>query len=227
MTIYHSIARTTMVHNLDLDTLRDTQIEDGQTAEVDDYARDARGRYLLKEHRLPHLIVAIHVQINHITPARDKKTLEDYAVLGRTRQELTNIMYAYRQLCSHSSRYPYLLRMPLNRILIGRKPRAVLRMDCLYISKTGGHLLVIIDTFSRKRDLKHSLSEDARTAMEGSLKWHSNFVLIMDNGSHFANQVMQYAIHALRGRHEFSIPFAPFTNGSCENRNRHVLRILR
>ena len=69
--------------------------------------------------------------------------------------------------------------------------------------------------------------------MEGLLEWHSNFVLadpsilITDNGSHFANQVMQYAVHALRGRHEFSIPFAPFTNGSCENRNRHVVRILR
>ena len=87
--------------------------------------------------------------------------------------------------------------MPLNRILIGRKLRAALPMDHLYISKTGGHLLVTIDTFSRKTYLKHTLSEDARTAVEGSLEWHSNFVLagnfmlITDNDSHFADHVMQ------------------------------------
>ena len=84
-------------------------------------------------------------------------------------------------------------------------------MDYLYISKTRGHLLVIIDTFSRKTFLKHNMKEDARTAVEGLLEWHSNFVLVenfiivTDHGSHFSNQIMQYAVHALRGRHEFSI----------------------
>ena len=62
------------------------------------------------------------------------------------------------------------MRMPLNRILIGRRSRSVLRMDYLYISKTGGHLLVIIDTFSRKTFLKHTMNEDARTAVEGLLE---------------------------------------------------------
>ena len=76
-------------------------------------------------------------------------------------------------------------------------------MDYLYISKTGGHLLVIIDTFSRKTFLKHNMNEDARTAVEGLLEWHNNFVLaenfiiVTDHDSHFSNQIMQYAVHAL------------------------------
>ena len=48
--------------------------------------------------------------------------------------------------------------------------------------------MVIIDTFSRITYLKHTLLEDARTAVEGLLEWHSNFVLA---DSYFANQVMQ------------------------------------
>ena len=133
----------------------------------------------------------------------------------------------YRQPWLHCARYPHLLRIPLNRFLIGRRPRNVLRMDYLYVSKTGGHLLSIIDTFSRKTYLKHTMNEACL------LKWHSHFVLtenfitITDHGLHFSNQVMQYAVHALRGKHEFSITFAPWTNCSCENWNWDILRILR
>ena len=106
-------------------------------------------------------------------------------------------------------------------------------MDYSYISKSGGHLLVTIDTISRKTFLKHMMNKDARTAVKGLLESHSNFILeenfiiVTDHGSHFSNQIMQYAVHALRGRHEFSIIFVPWTNGSCESRDRHNLRILR
>ena len=63
-------------------------------------------------------------------------------------------------------------------MLIGRKPQALLRMDHLYIIKTGGHLFVIKDTFSRKRISTHTLSEVTRTSVvEGLLELHSNFVL--------------------------------------------------
>ena len=43
--------------------------------------------------------MAIHVQNNHVGSARDEETLNEYAVIGRTREELNKIMYAYRQLC--------------------------------------------------------------------------------------------------------------------------------
>ena len=51
---------------LDLDTLKDIQVADGQISESADYAKDSRGRYILMPHRLPHLLVAIHVQNNHV-----------------------------------------------------------------------------------------------------------------------------------------------------------------
>ena len=215
------------------DVLLDFQVQDGyiEQSEINLY-RDRKGRVMMKEHRLPHLIIGIHVQNNHVGVEQDLRVLRRFHIEGKTVAETSEVMVNYRQLCLHCARYPHLLRMPLNKTLIGRRPRKVLRMDYLSVNKAG-HLLVIIDTFSRKTFLKHCEKEDAYSAAEGLLEWHAHyvlsehFILITDNGSHFANELMKELVPKLRGRHEFSIPFAPWTNGSCENRNRMVLRILR
>jgi len=217
-----------------VDAIRDMQLEDGLISEPDqELKRDNKNRILLSEKRLAHLIVAIHVQNRHVGYARDLEVLGDYHVIGKTRAELKKLLYAYRNLCLHCQRYPHILRQPLNKIVMGRRPRAVLRMDYLFISKQSGHILVIIDTFSRKTFLKHTLSEDAKTAVQGLMEWNAafglaeNFLLVTDRGSHFANELMAYAVPAFRGKHEMAIPYAPWTNGSVENRNKNILRILR
>ena len=218
---------------LDYTTLRDIQIKDGLlTPTDDDLYKDDDGRIHVKEKRLPHLIVAIHVQNHHVGLAMDLQVLSQFSVEGKTRAELTEIMRNYRTLCLHCARYPYMVRMPFNKTLIGRRPRAVLRMDYLTVNKSG-NILVILDTFSRKTFLKYAKHEDAETAAKGILEWNAhyglaaNFILLTDNGAHFANKLMARLIPLLRGKHEFTVPFAPWTNGSCENRNRSVLRILR
>ena len=218
---------------LDNDALHQFQVQDGQLkSSATELRRDNQGRIMLKDHRLPHLVIAIHVQNHHMGLAEDLRVLRGFSVEGRTREDLNMTMKNYRNICLHCARYPHLLRIPLNKILVGRQPRAVLRMDFLSINKAG-HLLVIIDTFSRKTYLKHTLKEDARTAVEGLLEWHAhyvladNFIVITDNGSHFANDFMKELTKKLRGRHDFAVPFAPWTNGSCENRNKTILRILR
>ena len=218
---------------LSQDVLLDFQVQDGyiDQSEINLY-RDEKGRIMMKEHRLAHLIIGIHVQNNHVGVEQDLRVLRRFHVEGKAIAELNEIMINYRHLCLHCARYPHLLRIPLNKTLIGRKPRAVLRMDYLSVNKAG-HLLVIIDTFSRKTFLKHTMKEDVFSAAEGLLEWHAHyvlsehFILITDNGSHFANELMKELVPKLRGRHEFSVPFAPWTNGSCENRNRMILRILR
>ena len=218
---------------LSQDVLLDFQVQDGYIDQSEiNLCRDEKGRIMMKEHRLAHLIIGIHVQNNHVGVEQDLRVLRRFHVEGKAIAELNEIMINYRHLCLHCARYPHLLRIPLNKTLIGRKPRAVLRMDYLSVNKAG-HLLVIIDTFSRKTFLKHTMKEDAFSAAEGLLEWHAHyvlsehFILITDNGSHFANELMKELVPKLRGRHEFSVPFAPWTNGSCENRNRMILRILR
>ncbi|MCG8318173.1 MAG: transposase family protein [Cytophagales bacterium] len=217
-----------------VDTVRDMQVEDGFISEDDEeLKRDGANRILLTEKRLPHLIVAIHIQNQHVGYGKDLEVLEEYQIIGRTRADLKRIMYAYRHLCLHCTRYPHILRQPLHKILMGRKPRTVLRMDYLFVSKEAGHLLVIVDTFSRKTYLKHTLSEDAKTAVMGLMEWNAafglveNFILVTDKGSHFANELMAYAVPAFKGKHEMCVPYSPWTNGSVENRNKNLLRILR
>ena len=106
-------------------------------------------------------------------------------------------------------------------------------MDYLFVSKEAGHLLVIVDTFSRKTYLKYTLSEDAKTAVMGLMEWNAafglaeNFILVTDKGSHFANELMAYAVPAFKGKHEMWVPYSPWTNRSVENRNKNILRILR
>ena len=69
---------------------------DGQISESDDYAKDSRGKYILIPHRLLHLLVAIHVHNDYVGYARDEETLADYAIVGVSRKELEEYMYAYR-----------------------------------------------------------------------------------------------------------------------------------
>ena len=76
---------------LDLDTLKDIQVAGGHISESNNYSKDAKRRYLLMPHRLLHLLVAIHVQNNHVGYARDKQTLADYAIVGHVQEGIKRV----------------------------------------------------------------------------------------------------------------------------------------
>ena len=142
-----------------VDTVRDMQVKHGLISEDDEeLKRDGANRILLTVERLPHSIVAIHMQNEHVGYAKDLEVLEvpdNWPNESRPQR----IMYAYRNLCLHCQRYPHILRQSLHKILMGRKPRTVFIMDYLFVSKEPGHLLGVVNTFSRKNFIKHTRSE--------------------------------------------------------------------
>jgi len=195
-------------------------------------SRDSKSRVLLPEKAIPHLLVSTHISNFHQRLEVDLRSLAKYSIRNCSQAKLKNHMKNFRAMCLHCQRRPYLLRTPLNSTITGRKPRAVLRMDFLKINEAGG-ILVIIDTFTRKTFLRHCTHQTAEEAVRGLLDWHSvfqfgiDFLLITDNGAHFANRLMKSLFQELRGNHTFSVAFAPWTNGSVENRNTVIIKALR
>jgi len=191
------------------------------------------GRIILPYTAIPHLMASVHVQNFHGSEEQDLISLRRYVVIWRNQYiSLKKYLKAYRRTCLHCQRRPYLLRTPFNKTLMGKSPRDVIRMDYLKVNEYGS-ILVIIDTFSRKTLLHHTMKQTAEEAVKALLKWRANylfrnqFLLITDNGAHFANRLMKKLFTKLRGTHKFSVAYAPWTNGSCENKNSHILKIIR
>ena len=86
---------------------------------------------------------------------------------------------------------------------------------------------------SRKLVSKVTQSADAYTAANMVLEFRGNFalndhfLLITDNGYHFANSLMELLAEKLRFKHRFSVAYTPYTNGSVEVINSLILRNLR
>jgi hypothetical protein len=105
-------------------------------------------------------------------------------------------------------------------------------MEYIYIN-IDGHLLFTVDNFSRKPMLPVVQNETAEQAALALMAWEGafglaeNFTLVTDNGSHFANSLFKELMSHLRGRHRFSVAYAPWTNGAVENMNSSILKIIR
>ena len=102
-------------------------------------------------------------------------------------------------------------------------------MDYLHVEGKG-KVLALVDQFSRKTTLTYTESANAETAAQAILDFDASFVLpdtftlVTDNGSHFANELLQELLKKLRGKHLFSIAYQPWTNGAMEVRNRMILK---
>jgi hypothetical protein len=135
-------------------------------------------------------------------------------------------------LCLHCEKPVQLSRFQYGTILHGDKPGAVLHADYLYLA-SGLYLLVIVDDLSQKLDCFVTNSADAQTCAEAFLLWRSRYglpsdvVIVSDNGSHFANQLIKQMESSLKLQHRFSVKYSPWSNGSAEVQNRKLLRLFR
>jgi len=125
---------------------------------------------------------------------------------------------------------------PFGEAIQASVPNSVIHFDYLYISASNSklkYLLVIRCDLSSFIDL-YPTPTDSPTSFHvaGSLLyWFSRYGVastwVSDRGSHFLNEVIQLVAQRLHATHHFTLAYCPWSNGSIEIINKHILSVMR
>ena len=181
---------------------------------------------------LPRLVVHNHIAASHPSLTEELHYLKSFSFELPSPLKLEEIVRAYRKRCLHCQRRPQLLRRALNETPMTLIPRKILHADYLYLNKHS-YYLVIVDNATRKVFLKHTVSADASTMALAIMEFLGNFQLLdtftlyTDNGSHFSNELLEKVSAHLTFSRQFSVQYAPWTNGTVEVTNSKLLKIVK
>jgi hypothetical protein len=112
---------------------------------------------------------------------------------------------------------------------------SVLHFDYLQIDlsrkKQFKYLFVVRDDLSSFTELFPCLNPTAAFAAECLLDWITRYgipsVFVSDRGSHFLNSLIEELCLKLHINHHFTLAYCPWSNGTVEVINRHILFVLR
>ena len=129
-------------------------------------------------------------------------------------------------LCLHclTGKTGHKIPRPLSATIHGKKPNDVIHFDYLYMGQGIANLkhnLVIRDDLSSFLWIVPASNADAETAASELAKWIRVFTvmpaLVTDQGSHFKNRVMEELAEDHRIKHNFTVAYSPWVNGTVEN----------
>eukprot|EP00918_Siedleckia_nematoides_P066858 GHVU01145438.1.p1 GENE.GHVU01145438.1~~GHVU01145438.1.p1 ORF type:complete len:557 (-),score=70.77 GHVU01145438.1:169-1758(-) len=123
---------------------------------------------------------------------------------------------------------------PLGYTLQASRPNQVLHMDYLEGDSTSDgfkYMLVLKDGFTRFTRIFACQTEDAATTAFVIRTWCRAYAapqwVVSDRGSHFKAEVLKHLAETYGYRHLFTWAACPWANGSVENMNGQITRVLR
>ncbi len=123
---------------------------------------------------------------------------------------------------------------PLGEQMHAEKRNQILHYDFMHVglSQDGlSYVLVIKDDFTGFVDLTPCEIPNAEVVVKALLKWYSLFgialVHVSDQGSHFKNVVVRELNRRLSTKHHFTLPYAPWSNGTVEVVVREIRKLLK
>eukprot|EP00924_Labyrinthula_sp_SR-Ha-C_P009054 snap_masked-scaffold_2-processed-gene-11.4-mRNA-1 protein AED:0.14 eAED:0.14 QI:0/-1/0/1/-1/1/1/0/1364 len=219
--------------------ISEAELLDSQKAErLGDGIKLARAgdKVVIPEILFERQMVHIHLAGHHGPVSACVAEASKYAwVIPETYGEGATLRSIFQDLkvnCAHCRKGPSLLKTALSIVTEARAPREVLVSDYLYVNPKG-YILVLTDAFSRFTYLKYAPKANAETVVaaledfNSNWKLESNFTLVTDRGSHFANQVLEKLSKALGFTHNFAVSYASWTNGEIEVVHKKVLDFLK
>ena len=93
------------------------------------------------------------------------------------------------------------------------------------------YLLVIKDDYSGYIDLIPCRSTTSDVVVDALLRWYGLFgvslVHVSDQGTHFKNRVIEELNRRMGGKHHFTLPYTPWSNGTVERVNKEIRKLIR
>eukprot|EP00924_Labyrinthula_sp_SR-Ha-C_P004817 augustus_masked-scaffold_1-processed-gene-13.43-mRNA-1 protein AED:0.42 eAED:0.43 QI:0/-1/0/1/-1/1/1/0/622 len=178
------------------------------------------------------VIIFNHIHRCHPSFSSEKKYLEKLYFHGIPKGDFKLLLKSYRERCLHCNRTPKIIRRPYNFTQLAKRSRDILRADYLYIN-SHGYILVLLDSCTRKVLLTHEESPTAEGMVRALMRWRTNlgfaesFLIITDNGSHFANRLLKLMSKAVGFEQSFTIAYSPWTNGPVETINTIILQYIK
>ena len=196
----------------------------------EDGLRTVENKIWLPELCWNYAIFQTHISNCHSSILGDEfSVLDEFFVFHK--KKLHEFIKKFKRNCLHCHQRPYCIRRQFKETIHAKSVNEVLHLD--YIKVDYAYLLVITDDLSRKTELIFCESPTMEVTVNSLLWWKArygfrkNITLKTDKGSHFANRLVEELNTLLRIRHVFSIAYSPWTNGSAELMNRHLLTSLR
>jgi hypothetical protein len=140
------------------------------------------------------------------------------------------------KLCLHCSvaDSQEIIPRPLGEQIHATERNQILHYDFIHIgaSEEGFmYLLVIKDDYSGYVDLIPCETPNSDTVIKALLRWYGMFgislVHVSDQGSHFKNSVIAELNRRLTTKHHFTLPYAPWSNGTVEIVNKALRKLLK
>jgi Integrase zinc binding domain len=123
---------------------------------------------------------------------------------------------------------------PLGEVLHADKPNLVLHFNFLYIGKSSSgpiYILVLRDDMSGYVWLWPCEHANAANTVDALTTFFAAFGVsttwILDQGSHLKNSLVEGLRQTLRWRHQFSLAYTPWSNGTVEVVNMEIMRVFR
>eukprot|EP00924_Labyrinthula_sp_SR-Ha-C_P006445 augustus_masked-scaffold_57-processed-gene-1.64-mRNA-1 protein AED:1.00 eAED:1.00 QI:0/0/0/0/1/1/9/0/1857 len=186
---------------------------------------EEEGRIIVPQSLFERQLVHIHLANRH------GSRIQDVAEVRRFNWKIPSsygskvstkiVMLGLRSNCTHCNSAPKLVKTNLRLVTEARRPKDVLVADFLYVN-TKGYILVITDVFSRFCFLYHAPKADAGIVVRTLSKFHtywrleSEFTLVTDRASHFANSLSELLQKEVRFTHNYAVSYASWTNGEVE-----------
>lgn len=123
---------------------------------------------------------------------------------------------------------------PMYSTLHATKPNEIIHFDYLYLGDGSDELnyaLVVKDDLRGYCWLEPTLYADANHTAKELARWARTFttpkVWVSDQGSHFKNEVVQHFAESYGIKHNFSVAYSPWVNGTVDALMRSVLSATR
>ena len=139
---------------------------------------------------------------------------------------------AFISMCLHClvGKSGHRILRPIALTLHATRPNEIIHFDFLYMGAgLDGfkYILVVKDDLSSYQWLTPARCADADTAATEIAKWIRTFTImtmwVSDQGSYFKNNVMKTLAEDHRIKHNFTVAYSPWVNGTVESCMKHVL----
>lgn len=186
------------------------------------------------------IIIIAHLATGHMGAATTLELIKSKFHVDLSDKEFENRIKDFIRLCFHCRPRRLIIRRRLGTQWHATERFQILHVDYLFIRGSQEndpyayqYVLVLMDDYSKLVQLTPAEAPTAEVAVDALLRFEAAHslntmpVLISDKGSHFTSALVNGYCKSKGVKQRFTVPYAPFSNGTIERPNREILAFMR